>query len=716
MHVYYSPVSKLLEADWSKVIRCLDVNMAWSSFCKIFVAVLDQIAPFKVVRIKQRSEPWINNDILSDIRERDFWLNKFKNTHVHEFHQKYCKLRNKVQRDIKKAKQDYMINTINDNKNNPKQLWKNLKSLGYSKKCSCSANIVLNNDGVKIHESKQVANYFNTFFTGIATKLAAELPASDGLYNVDSERFCKFYENIPADSFQIHEVTTDFVLEEILKLNSNKSTGLDNIPARFLKDAAEVVQFPLTHIINLSIRNEIFPDAMKAAKVKPLYKKKSRLEVGNYRPVSVLSVPSKIYEKAVFMQLNDYPTDNNLLYQFQSGFRGRYSTDTCLIYLQDYIRDRMSEGKFTGMVLLDIQKAFDSVNHEILIGKLKALGVKSTPWFKSYLANMPQIVNVNGNNSYPRELTCGVPQGSILGPLLFLCYVNDMPMSVDCLILQYTDDGALLVSDKSPLNIARTLQRNLENCNMWLINNKLSLHMGKTELILFGTKRKIKQYENFFITCCGHTIKSTPSVNYLGLDLDSTLSGDLMSSTVIKKVNSRLKFLYRQANYFDTKTKKTLSTALVLCLFDFSISSWYGGISKTMCKKLQCAQNKVIRFILNKCPFYHINAKDFQDLGILNVKNRAKQLRLNHVFKIIHSQGPPYLTDKFTKVSQVHTHNTRSSQHNFYMHKCTTSNAGSFYINGIHDWAEVPNTIKSITVYGIFKKSIKDYLLQNLIL
>ncbi|PIK37229.1 putative RNA-directed DNA polymerase from mobile element jockey-like [Apostichopus japonicus] len=198
---------------------------------------------------------------------------------------------------------------------------------------------------------------------------------------------------------------------------------------------------------------------MKIAKVIPLHKKKSKLEAGNYRPVSILSVVSKFLEKAVFHQLNDYLVNNNLIYQFQSGFRGSYSTDTCLIHLQDHIRKQTAAGNYTGMILLDIQKAFDSVDHQILCNKLSAMGVHSTSidWFQSYLSGRRQVVSINRVESDPLTITCGVPQGSILGPILFLCYVNDMPNSINCLLLQYADDSALIYSDKDPNNIKKNL-------------------------------------------------------------------------------------------------------------------------------------------------------------------------------------------------------------------------------------------------------------------
>ena len=234
--------------------------------------------------------------------------------------------------------------------NSSKKLWESLKELGYQNKSKVSAKIVLEFAGNRYYENKEVASHFNTFFTEVAAKLVSELPNPSGLYDVNSERFQNYYKHIKPGSFHLKEVDEEFVLHELNKLNISKSTGLDGIPPRFLKDAAGVIKVPITFIINLSIRSEIFPTEMKLAKVKPLYKKKSRLHVGNYRPVSILSVTSKILEKAVFSQLNSYLVDNNLLFEFQSGFRGAYSTHTCLIHLQDHIRNQISSGLFTGMI------------------------------------------------------------------------------------------------------------------------------------------------------------------------------------------------------------------------------------------------------------------------------------------------------------------------------------------------------------------------------
>ena len=234
--------------------------------------------------------------------------------------------------------------------------------------------------------------------------------------------------------------------------------------------------------------------------------------------------------------------------------------------------------------------------------------------------------------------------------------------------------------------------------------------MGKTELILFGTKRKLSKWKGYTIECEGQTINATPHVKYLGLTIDQHLDGEEMALSIIKKVNSRLKILYRQARFLDQNIKEILCSALVLCLFDYSISSWYCGINKTTSKKLQVAQNKVIRFIMNQNIMYHISEDDFKQLNFLNIQNRAKQLRLNHVFNIFNEIGPEYLRSNFTRVLNSHNHNTRNSMQNFVIPKKSTVISGSFYYNAIMDWSSLPSAIKSISNKSAFKKSVRTHL------
>ncbi|CAL4138853.1 unnamed protein product, partial [Meganyctiphanes norvegica] len=399
------------------------------------------------------------------------------------------------------------------------KLWKQFKTLGYSNKSKEKSQIVLEIKKEKCFDPKIVVNSMNNFFLTIASKLVSQIKEkASNLFKTTCKLFKDYYINkgVIPKSFKISQVSEDFVYKELCKLNTTKSTGIDGLKPLFLKDGANIIKESITHIVNLSITTNTVPDELKYAIVKPLYKKNSRLEVGNYRPVSILCIVSKILERAIYVQLHKHLNDNNILYEFQSGFRGSYSTDTCLINLMDHIRMLISKGNYVGMVLLDLQKAFDTVDHVILCTKLEGMGIDFTEWFKSYLEGRQQVVMANETTSEPGIISCGVPQGSILGPLLFLCYINDMPISVKCKLLLYADDSALIISGSDPKQIAESLSKELDSCRQWLMDNKLSLHLGKTESILFGTRRKLKRVESFEVKCGNEIVMHVNTVKYLG--------------------------------------------------------------------------------------------------------------------------------------------------------------------------------------------------------
>ena len=451
--------------------------------------VIDAIAPKKEVRVKQRTGPWMTGEILENINQRDRFFNKFKCSKDNADHNKFLYYRNQVKYQKEKAKSEYYVNAVNDNRNQPQKLWQILKSLGSSSKCKTKSRSL----GLKIEDNLNfdhvtVAEHFNDFFTTIAAKLVEKLPIASGRFGLDYIKSYYNRLNVSENSFLLKSVSHELIVRILSSMSPCKATGLDNIPARFVKDGAEIIAQPVRHIINLSLSVGKVPEDFKLARVVPLHKKNSKTEVGNYRPVSVLNIMSKVVERVVFDQLYGYLSENKLLYELQSGFRSSYSTDTCLMYLTDYIRQECDKGRYTGMVMLDLQKAFDTVNHAILLQKLSALGMRdeSVDWFRSYLSGRSQVVDVNGTFSSEHCITCGVPQGSILGPLLFLIYVNDMSAAVKCQLLLYADDSALMVSGKDVAEIEAALSGELEEIQDWLVNNKLSLHLGKTESILFG--------------------------------------------------------------------------------------------------------------------------------------------------------------------------------------------------------------------------------------
>ena len=411
-----------------------------------------------------------------------------------------------------------------------------------------------------------------------------------------------------------------------------------------------------------------------------------------------------------------YLDQNNILYEFQSGFRSRYSTDTCLIHLFDFLKGNTSKGLFTGMLLLDLQKAFDTVDHDILCKKLESIGVLSVDWFRSYLTGRKQYVHINSISSDPGLVTCGVPQGSILGPLLFLIYVNDMETSIDsdCKLILYADDSAIFYAHKDPHVISSKLGSVLDKCSTWLVNNKLSLHLGKTECILFGPKRKLNDFKDFSIVCNNHVIKSADHVKYLGVIIDNSLCGEYIVDSIVQKVNSRLKFLYRQARFLDLKCKMSLCSSLIQCHIDYASSAWYSGLSKCFKQKLQICQNKMVRFICGFSPRHTVNYTILSSLNMLNVEDRVKQLRLNHVFNIFHDISPTYLKENFVIRGSNSGRQTRSCTNlDFIVPRVKTCQSSTFYFNAIKDWNELPLSIKENKNKENFKGNIKTFLLEK---
>ena len=405
-----------------------------------------------------------------------------------------------------------------------------------------------------------------------------------------------------------------------------------------------------------------------------------------------------------------------MLYEFQSGFRSSYSTDTCLIHLSDFIKLECDKGNYTGMVMLDLQKAFDTVNHEILLSKLKCIGLNenSVLWFKSYLTGRTQVVDVDGTLSDAKGITCGVPQGSILGPLLFLIYVNDMSAAVKCKLLLYADDSALMVSGKDISVIEETLSVELESVSEWLTENKLSLHLGKTESILFASKQRLHKHDSIKVSCGGNDIESKSQVTYLGVTLDQSLSGDSIASKLLTKSSNKLKFLYRNTRNFDLKTKKLLVSALIQCHFDYACSSWYTGLTKKLKGKMQVMQNNIIRFMLNAPPRTHIGYDQFSMVGILPVEYRVYQLKYGHMYNIMYGNAPEYMKCNINLVQNHHRYRTRASDLSCVVPRIGSFGKSSFMYTGIVLWNDLPLSVKQCISKDVFKKQVKSYLWSKL--
>ena len=405
--------------------------------------------------------------------------------------------------------------------------------------------------------------------------------------------------------------TTEGYLFKLLKnVEFTKAAAIDQISENFLKDGARILAKTISELCNLSMKLGNFPDACKMAKVKPLFKKGSKTNPSTYRPISLLPLLSKVFETVVFDQTEEFLSLNMVLHDYQPDFGKNHSTDTCLFFLNDKNLKDFDDGLVTGMILIALQKASDTINHDILLKKLSIIGFSdhTFKWFQSYLSNRKFTVNLENSFSKVSNISCGVPQGSILGPLLFLIYINDMPMAVKCNLFLYAHDVCLVFQSKNFKDIQKQLNENFANMYDWFIDNKLSIRSGedKTKSILFASKRKIKKLQKLEITYNSIRIKQHYRVTYMGCILEETMSRESMAHKLISKVNARLKFLHRKNKYLTPNLRRLLCNALIQPHFDYACSAWYPHLSKKLKNGIQTSQNKCIRFCLQLDKISHI--------------------------------------------------------------------------------------------------------------
>ena len=332
----------------------------------------------------------------------------------------------------------------------------------------------------------------------------------------------------------------------LLQLDDNKSPGPSNIPIKLLKISAPIIVPHLVSIFNLSFKTGIFPDLMKLAKVVPIFKAGSKLLVTNYRPISLLSVFSKILEKIVHKQLYEFLQLNSVIYESQFGFQKNRSTLHSLIEIVENIRNCMDTSNYGCGIFIDLKKAFDTVNHEILINKLEHYGIRGTnlKWFSSYLNGRTQFTFCNNSSSEIKGITCGVPQGSVLGPLLFLLYINDLPnISKVLKFYLFADDTNIFYQSPNLDTLQKVLNKELRKLSLWLNANRLALNISKTNFVIFAAKNK--PLKNVTLLLHNKAIEEKDHVKYLGILIDSQLTFKYHITAVAKKISRSTGLMYR---------------------------------------------------------------------------------------------------------------------------------------------------------------------------
>ena len=530
-------LNDLENAPWEEIESIENVDEALEYWYKLFLKITNKHAPMKEKRVKRNKQPeWFNDDILKQMAIRDHFKQKGEE-------ERYRVARNRTVDMIDKAKTDYYSTMIEANKNNSKKLWGYMDEIAPKEKKQPPTSII---DGDKnMTDPQDIANSFNGFFATIVNKYLPESQNTPSDHTLLKD-FVKSKLN-HLDNFSIPLITEEEVMKLIGNLGENKATGLDGVSAKLLRLAAPVLCKTVTNILNLSISTGQFPSTWKLGKVTPIHKSGNRSDQNNFRPITILCALSKILEKHVHNYFYKFLLDHCLLYIAQSGFRAMHSCETALTRLVDMWTSNMEKGLLNGIILLDLRKAFDLVNTDVLLEKLKIYQCdeRTLNWFKSYLQGRTQCVQFKGKISDTIPMTHGVPQGSILGPLLFILFMNDLPLHVDSELDMYADDSTLCATGETVEELDLKLNDDMDCVNDWCNDNHMVGNSDKTKAMLITTYQKEAKLPKKELTIFFQhmQLKNVNSEKLLGVKIDKYLTWKDHVNKTAKTISRNLALL-----------------------------------------------------------------------------------------------------------------------------------------------------------------------------
>ena len=580
---------------------------------------------------------------------------------------------------------------FNQYSNNIKKIWIGIKNIiNIKPKDDNSPNCIeVNNELVT--DTKDICNNFNDYFTTVADKILRNNKTSL------RKTFDQYLPQRNSNSFVFEPCTPNEVYLLVEQLNPSKGTGPNGIHTEILKLINHLICNTLCKIFNMCITSGKHPDKLKLAHAIPIFKKGSRLLVSNYRPISLLSNLNKILEKIMHKRIYAFLEKYEILYELQFGFRAGYSTTHALIHMTEAIRSALDHGSVTCGIFVDFQKAFDTVNHDILLKKLEHYGFRGVinNWFCSYLTDRKQKVIINGFESESKNIFHGVPQGSVLGPILFLIYINDLHKCIKySTTYHFADDTNLLHISKDYKTLQRKINYDLFSLHKWLTANKISLNEGKTELIYF---RKSGIAPTLNIKLHGKTLTPTKIVKYLGIYLDEFLSGEAQCTELIKKLNRANGMLAKARHYVPDSELKNIYHAI------FSSHTLYG--SQVWTPKLISVAEKISRLqktamrIMTFSEFKAHTEPLFKKLQILKFCDSLVLNNALFVYDYFHSNLPDSFKNTFIRTDDLYEYSTRQATSGKLFippYKTTTFGLKCIYKRCIDSWNKISTELNLI--------------------
>ena len=657
---------------------------------------------------KKRSikKPWLTKALLKSIKRKNKLYKQFLHKPTQNNNLLYKSFKNKLNHILRSARRLYYEKKLEYAKANTHATWKILNDILNRKKSKPKVNSIFTCDGQEISDPVIIANKFCKYFSSIGPNLAKEIQSHPFSHK-------DFLSGSFAESIFFNPATKEEIIVIAQSFVSNKAAGYDNIPMSLIKESIQLISEPLAHIINLSIAHGIVPDQMKIARVIPLFKADDQSLSTNYRPVSVLPSFSKFLERIIYNRLNDYLTNLNVLCDELYGFRKNHSPTLALIDLYDKISSALDRGDIAVGIFLDLSKAFDTVNHNILFDKLEHYGIRglALKWVKSYFSNRLQFVDFNGHVSSRFNISCGVPQGSILGPLFFLLYINDIVNASTALqLILFADDTNVFLSGKDPDYLVNQLNIELNKLSVWFRVNKLSLNLKKTKLIVFNPNQKRRSY-NFQILINKQHIDQVKETVSLGVIIDENVTWKSEISHVANKVSKSIGMIQKSSFYLSSYSLRVLYFSLVYPYFFYSNIVW-ASTYKTNLVRLVKLQKRVVR-IIDKSHFNAHSDPIFKKLGILKLHDLNLLQLGQFMFSYQIRTLPPKLVSKFTLNSQIHTYYSRNS-HAFRLPFCRTNiKQFSVFYQGPKFYNSLDIDIMNSSSTASFKKALKSSLFNN---